>query len=204
LYGILNTYNMSLALAIVILASVLAIIGNVPYINDVLRGKVRPHPYTWVVGAIVSTIVFLGQTQAGAGLGAIPTFVSALFAGIIFLLSLKFGFKNITRGDKIAFFVALAALIPWLITKDPTLSIVIAVGIDVVSFIPTLRKTFYNPETEQPLLFLMNVSRHILMLCALNAYNLATVLHSVVMILLNLTMLVLIYKDRVWVMNKKV
>lgn len=171
-----------------IIAGLLAIAGNLPYLFDILKGRVKPHPYTWLVWSIVSGTVFFGMLAKGAGIGALPTAVSELFTIIIFLFSLKFGFKGITKTDTIFLVIALGGLIPWALTKDPTLSVVIAVCIDLVAFIPTLRKTWVHSSTETPLLFGSNVLRHILALFSLQAYNLATMLHSISMIIANSAM----------------
>ena len=181
---------------VAIVASLLAIVGNVPYVWDVLRGKVKPHPYTWFVGSIVSCIIFFGQLAKGAGIGALPTASSEIFTLIIFVLSLRFGFKKITKTDTLFLVVALLAIAPWIITKDPTLSVIIAVAIDLIAFVPTVRKTWRYPKTEAPLLYGMNVSRHILALFSLQAYNIATTLHSIAMIVINTLMTVLILKPK--------
>ncbi len=173
---------------IAIIAATLAIIGNVPYLWDVFKGRVKPHPYTWLIWTIVSCIVFFGQVAKGAGVGAIPTAASEIFTIIIFLFSLKYGFKGITKTDTALLILALSGLIPWFLTNDPTWSIIIAVSIDLVGFIPTLRKAWQFPKTETPLLYGMNVIRHILMLFSLQAYNIATVLHSITMIITNTLM----------------
>ena len=68
------------------------------------------------------------------------------------------------------------------------LSVVIAVGIDLTAFVPTLQKGWSQPRTENPILYAMNVARHILALFSLEAYNIATMLHSVAMILVNTVM----------------
>jgi hypothetical protein len=174
--------------AFAITAALLAIAGNLPYLWDILKGRVKPHPYTWLVWSIVSATVFFGMLAKGAGIGALPTAASEIFTIIIFLFSLKYGFKGVTRIDTIFLIVALAGLIPWALTKDPTLSVVIAVGIDLVAFVPTLRKTWARSSTETPVLFGLNVSRHILALFSLQAYNIATTLHSIVMIAINSAM----------------
>lgn len=163
----------------------LAIAGNLPYLWDILRGRVQPHPYTWLVGALVSGTVFFGILAKGAGIGALPVAVSELFTVSIFLLSLKYGFKGTTRADNLFLAIALAGLVPWLFTKDPTLSIVIAVSIDLASLAPTLRKTWIHPSTETPVLYSSNTLRHILLLLSLQTYNLATTLHSIAMIIAN-------------------
>ncbi len=171
-----------------IIAALLAIAGNLPYLWDIFKGRVKPHPYTWLVWSIVSGTVFFGMLAKGAGIGALPTAASEIFTIIIFLFSLKFGFKGVTKTDTIFLCVALLGLIPWALTKDPTISVVIAVCIDLVAFIPTLRKTWAQASTETPILYGSNVLRHILALCSLQTYNIATTLHSVAMIATNTAM----------------
>lgn len=179
---------------IVGLAALLAVIGNVPYLKDVWNKKVEPHAYTWMVWSIVSAIVFFGQLAKGAGIAVIGTGASEIFTIIIFLFSLKNGFKHVTRTDTVFLVVALLGLIPWVLTKDPTISVIIAVSIDLVAFVPTLRKTWKYPETETWLLYGMNVLRHILIVSTLDAYNIATTLHSIVMICANTLMVLFITK----------
>lgn len=175
-----------------IIAALLAIAGNLPYLIDILKGRVKPHPYTWFVWSVVSCIVFFGQVVKGAGWGALPTGASEIFTIIIFLFSLKYGFKGITRTDTLFLIIALLGLIPWILTKDPTISVIIAVGIDLIAFGPTLRKTWANPSTETPILYGSNVLRHILALFSLQSYNIATMLHSIAMITTNTAMTAII------------
>jgi hypothetical protein len=193
---------MDIKTTLAIIASLLAFVGNVPYLIDVIKQKVKPHPYTWFVWTIVSCIVFFGQLAKGAGVGAIPTAAAEIFTVIIFLFSLRYGFKHVTRTDTIFLIIALLGIIPWLITKDPTVSVIIAVSIDFIGFMPTLRKTWQHPETEMPLLYGMNVLRHILMLFSLQAYNIATMLHSIVMIVTNSIMTAFIMIPRKLSENK--
>lgn len=181
---------------IAIIAALLAVVGNVPYLIDVIKKRVEPHAYTWFVWSIISCIVFFGQIARGAGIGALPTGASELFTIIIFLFVLPNGFKHIKKIDTVFLVVALLGLIPWALTNDPTISVVIAVTIDLIAFIPTLRKTWQEPKTEKPLLYGTNVARHALALFSLQAYNIATVLHSIAMIVTNTLMTVFIVSPR--------
>lgn len=175
-----------------IVATIFAIVGNISYFRDVLSKRVKPHPYTWFVWSIVSGVTFFGQLVKGAGIGALPTGVAESFTIMIFLFSLQYGFKHITKTDTYFLIFALLGLIPWIMLKDPTVSIIIVVTIDVIAFIPTLRKTKLHPSTEAPALYSMNVARHILTLFSLQTYNIATTLHSFVMIIINSYMTFLI------------
>ena len=179
-------------IVLVVVASLLALAGNIPYVLDVVKGRVKPHPYTWFVWTIVSCVVFFGQLAKGAGIAVIATGVSEIFTLIIFLFSLKYGFKNPPKTDKYFLAFALFGLIPWILTKDPTLSVIIVVSIDLIAFIPTLRKTYCFPKSETPLLYGSNVLRHFLILATLGAYNIATMLHSISMIITNTIMVIFI------------
>ena len=144
----------------------------------------NPHRHT--------CIVFFGQVAKGAGIGALPTAAAEVFTIIIFVFSLKYGFKGITKTDTIFLVCALLGIVPWVFTRDPTLSVIIAVSIDLIAFSPTLRKTWEQSKTETPILYGSNVLRHILTLCSLQTYNIATTLHSVVMITTNTAMTAII------------
>jgi len=197
---------MTVQTILVTIASLLAVFGNLPYIKDVLKGKISPHPFTWFLWSVVSLVTFFGAWQKGAGLGVIPIFVSEIFTFIIFLLALKNAsrnsFKDIQRKDIIFLVIALLGLIPWYFTKDPTMSVIIVVCIDLIAFIPTILKTYRNPESENPILFGSNLLRHILIMFSLDNYNIATTLHSISMIISNFLMLLVIFKNKIF-SNKK-
>lgn len=171
-----------------VLAVLLAIVGNAGYLRDMFKGKIQPHPYTWLVWSLVSGITLVGQITKGAGWGSIPFATSEVFTILIFFFSLRYGFKNIPKRDTYFLITAFLGLIPWIITHDPTLSVVIMVSIDLVAFVPTLKKAWVLPQSESPLLYTSNALRHTLTLFALSSYNVATMLHSIVMIVTNCCM----------------
>ncbi len=179
-----------------IIGALLAVAGNLPYLRDVIKKRVQPHPYTWFIWSIVSGVTFLGQVAKGAGVAAIAFGASEIFTIIIFLFSLRYGFKKIPKNDSYFFIAALLGIVPWIILKDPTWSVIIMVSIDLVAFIPTLKKTWSQPKTESPLLYGSNVLRHGFALMALSSYNIATMLHSIAMIVTNTIMTYFILRKR--------
>ena len=173
-------------------AVLIALFGYIPYLRDAWTKRITPHPYTWLIWSIVTGITFFGQVAKGAGIGALPTLVSELFSLGIFFFSLRYGFKNVAKIDHVYLAIALLGLVPWILTRDPTISVMIAVGIDLVAFMPTIRKTWKQPHSETPTLYGANVLRHVLTLFAMQSYNIATVLHSAAMIVTNLIMVLII------------
>lgn len=186
---------------VAVIAAVLAFVGNISYLKDCFKGHVHPHPYTWFIWSIVSMTTFFGGLAKGAGIGALPTGIAEGFTIVIFLFSLKYLFKrqvgHIHVMDHYFLAICVVGLIPWALTKDPTLSVIIVVLIDIVAFVPTMRKTWSHPKTERPLLYEMNVARHALTLFSLQAYNIATTFHSIAMILTNTIMTIFIRRKKI-------
>lgn len=181
--------DVDIKLLVAFVAAGLALVGNIPYLRDTLKAKIRPHPYTWFVWSIVSFVTFFGQLQKGAGFALIATGAAEVFTILIFIASLRFGFKHVRRIDSIFLVICLLGLIPWYVTSDPTISVVAVVFVDVMAYIPTLRKAYRHPDSENGILYWMNITRHILVLLALGNYNLVTMLHSISMIVTNSVML---------------
>jgi len=165
---------------------ILAIVGHAPYILDTIRGKTKPHLFTWLTWSFVVSLAFFGQLSEGAGAGAWSTGITGLLVIIIALLALKNGTKDITKTDSIFFVASLLAIIPWYLTNDPTISIIMATIIDACAFIPTIRKTIKDPSSETLATYALNLLRHGLSLLALSNYNLATVLYPSYLLVMNL------------------
>ncbi len=183
---------------LVALAIGLAIVGNVGYFISVVKKEINPHPVTWFIGSIVSAVTFFGAVVKGGGVGVWPILASEIFTILIFLFSLRLAFqtdfKSIKKLDIFFLIICLLGIIPWYLTNDPTISVIIVVAIDVISFIPTLIKTKNNPLSENGILFICNVLRHILILFTLANINIATSLHSFAMIIINIMMVFYIYR----------
>lgn len=170
----------------------LSIIGHAPYVMDVYKKKTRPHVFTWILWAIVVSIAFFGQWFKGGGAGAWGTGVTGIIVIVIAVLAIRRGTKDITLSDKIFLGLALLAIIPWYLTRDPTLSVVMASFIDLCAFIPTIRKTIKDPKSETQFTYSLNILRHGLSIFALGSYNLATVLYPAYLLVMNSVMTVII------------
>jgi len=177
---------------------VLAIVGNVGYLLSVWKKEINPHPVTWFVGSIVSAVTFFGAYVKGGGIGVIPILAAEIFTILIFLLALRLsfqnGFNNVRKIDLVFLAICIIGIIPWYLTNDPTISVMVVVAIDVISFIPTILKTKSNPASENSLLFICNVFRHLLILFSLENMNIATSLHSFAMIAVNTLMIYYIFR----------
>ncbi len=164
---------------------VLAFVAYIPYFRDTIQGKTTPHIYSWFIWGFLTVIVYALQVAAGAGVGSWVTLSVAAISFFIFFLGLKNGKKDITKSDTVFFGLSLAALFLWLFAKQPVLSVILAVSIDMLGFIPTIRKSWNKPYSETLSLYEINAFRHLLSLFALQQYNIVTWLNPVVWVFAN-------------------
>lgn len=173
---------------------VLSFVAFAPYVIDIFRNKTKPHIFTWVVWAIITVLAFLGQWNKGGGAGSWTTGVTGILTIFVALISLNKGSKDITRSDVAMFVGSLIGIIPWVLTKDPTLSIIILTIINVLAFAPTIRKTAKNPGSETFISYVLHAVRHFLSIFALANYNLATYLYPASLAIMNLVIVLVIIK----------
>lgn len=170
-------YNCCMKDVIGTIAVVLTFVGYVPYIRDTIKGKTTPHIYTWFVWAFVTAIAFALQLSASPGPGAWTTLAAAVVCFIIFGLGFKHGKRNIDKTDTVFLILSLVALLLWLVAKQPAASVILLSLVDMLGFIPTIRKSWHKPYEETLISYWTNTFRFCLALIALSHYTLVTSLY---------------------------
>lgn len=168
-----------------IVAVILTFVGYIPYIRDTIKGKTKPHIYTWFIWGLVTAIAFGLQISANAGPGAFTTLAAAIVCFIIFGFGIRQGERDITTSDTVFLVLSLVALVLWLFAKQPVLSVILVSTIDMLGFIPTIRKSWHKPHEETLISYQTNTLRFGLAIIALNHYTLVTALYPVTWVFAN-------------------
>ncbi len=176
---------MSLKLLFGIIATILAIVCFLPYLRDIVAKKTTPHIYSWLVWSILQTVGVIAIFQGGGQFGSLGLAVGLLFCISIFLLSFKYGTKNITKFDTLCLIGSMIAIVIWLIQRDHTLSVILITIIDFVAFLPTYRKGYAEPRSETSTTYLLSAISNVFALLALAQYSLTTSLYIVSLVASN-------------------
>jgi hypothetical protein len=166
-------------------AVVLTIGGYVPYLHDVLRKKTYPHSFTWFVAALAGFIAYGLQVFGGGGIGSWPLFVASAMSLIVFLLSLRTGDKDIVRSDVVFLVLSLISLFLWLVVKQPVWSVILINTVEVLGFVPTVRKSWNRPYSETLFTYELSILRQALTVLALQAINILTALTPITWVTVN-------------------
>lgn len=141
-------FNLTIQHWIGISAGVLAIGGYVPYIISILRDKTRPERATWIIWTIVGGLLAISYTVSG-DTKAIWVPLGYFFGPLmVMLLSFRYGYSKWSTLDSICLLAALLTIVPWYLSHNAIITLLLNVLIDSFGAIPTLIKTYKEPETE--------------------------------------------------------
>jgi len=189
---------MNFKIMVGVISVILVFVGYGPYIWDIIKRKITPHTFTFLIWSISSSITWALQVHGGAGIGAWITFAVSAVCIFIFLLCLKYGEKKITKLDILFLCLALFSLFLWLVVHQPVWSVILIVLTDVLGFAPTLRKSWNKPHSETLFTWWVAAFRHGFGIIALEKFNILTLLYPVAWVAANVIFcIILLIRRRV-------
>ena len=166
-------------------ALIVGVTGYIPYIRDTLKGTTKPHPFTYLIWALIGGITFVAQLVNSAGPGAWAMGVPVFFGIVIAALSIQKGERTLTKRDWLCLAGALVAIVVWRLTDDAFYAVLIVMVINTLAFIPTFGKAYWKPHEETASSYALGVLRSLISVPALLAFNTVTLLPIIHHILIN-------------------
>ncbi|MDX1900901.1 MAG: hypothetical protein SFW66_02725 [Gammaproteobacteria bacterium] len=179
-----------------IVAGVLSLFGYVPYIVSILRGKTKPNRATWFIWTLVGGLLAVSFAATGdrhAIWLPIGYFIGPL---ITMILSIRYGYAVWSRLDTFCVVAAVISIIPWILSKNAMLTLWINLFIDATGAIPTLIKSYHEPETEDFTAWLIFFIANTLELFAVETWNLAAA-YPIYLFFLAGSIVLFILKDKI-------
>jgi len=176
------------SLIFISIASLLVLYSYFFYIKDIFALNTKPHVYTWFVATIVIFINTLAMIKGGSGYSSAPFIVGTIMCFVVFILCFKFGTKNINKNDFIFLLLALLCLVLYLFSINLFYVVTLFVLIDLFAYIPTIRKTWYEPETENFNYYFISFFINLLFLFSLKNHNFLILAYPVFLLLTNMVL----------------
>jgi hypothetical protein len=184
-------------IGIAVLTLLIALMSYGIYIRDVLAKKTRPHGMTWMIWGVLNAFIFYEQIIHGAGPGAWVTGLAAVANFVIFILSFRYGEKNITLFDWICLLLVGVAFSVWLSSADAVLVVIMAIAVFIIGLLPTVRKVYVGKSNETIITFFLNSLKFFLAVFALQTLSIVTVVYPLTLFVVNLLFaLYLVYEWR--------
>ena len=161
----------------VILGAVIGSIGIAFYIRDTLRGVTRPNRVTWLMWSLAPLLAFAVELHEGVGLQSLLTFTVGFLPLLVFAASFhnRHGYWRIGPLDYLCGAVSGVGLAVWLATRHGTVAIAASIASDALAALPTLLKSWRDPDSESASAYISSVVNAAITLLTIRTWTTAYV-----------------------------
>lgn len=123
------------------------------YIISTFQGKTKPSRSTWWILTFVGILIFFSSYSMGAKENLWIQLSYILGPLIIAIQSLfpKYGYgSKLLIIDKICLSGAFACIVLWIVFNSALIAFLGSIIVDFIGLIPTIKKSYFEPEEEDP------------------------------------------------------
>ncbi|MDB5184685.1 MAG: hypothetical protein JWN38_493 [Candidatus Saccharibacteria bacterium] len=179
-----------------VIAGLVTVAGFVPYIRSIIRHKTKPHRATYGIWTAVGLVTITGYIAGGASTTIWVGLVYTLLTAAVFLLSLTYGVGGLSKLDIICLIGAALGIVLWVTTNNPQTALYTGIVIEAIGTIPTWRKAYSHPETEDTLAWAIDGVGSLINLFALTSFSLHIALYPLWSFLGGATVTALLLRPR--------
>jgi len=172
--------------------------GIASYVSGTLRGTTRPNRVTWLMWSVAPLIATFAAVSDGVRLSALPVFMSGFGPLLVFLASFANprSFWKLERFDYLCGLFSLLALILWAVTREPDVAIVFSILSDFSAAVPTLRKAWRAPESEDSAAYSTGLFNSLTAFPAIGTWAFTSVAFPVYLVVINTSLFVSVAAPR--------
>lgn len=136
------------------------------YLYTIYQGKTKPHAFSWLLWGMVIGVGTFAQFEMNAGPSAWALAFVSVTCTLIAILAFFIGERDYKKSDWLVLIVCIIAIPLWKAAQNPLIAILVVMIIDVLTYWPTIRKSYHKPQTEPPISYGFAGMRYFLMLFA--------------------------------------
>lgn len=135
---------------LVLVGAALNLSGAYIYIRDTVKGTTKPNRVTYLMWSIAPFIATVAALSSGVRWAVIPVFATGFGPFLVLISSFvnKNSYWKLGPYDYVCGAFSALALIFWGLTNQPIIAIALSIISDAFAALPTLKKSWTNPETE--------------------------------------------------------
>ena len=181
-----------------IAGSVVNFAACVSYVRAILKGEAAPNRVTWFLWALVPVIAGAAQWRSGVGISTLVVLSVGLGPACIVLASFVAATGSWKLGpfDYVCGACSLAALALWAVSGDPVTAIVLSILADAAAALPTLRKAWLAPATEDRSAYLIALVGMILGILSVQETTFSAYAFNAYLVVVSLALVLILYVPR--------
>ena len=155
------------------------------YYLSIFQGKTRPNRATWFVLTVVGVLIVVSYYASGARETLWVPISYAVGPLIVFLLSIKYGEGGWAPFDRWSLLACLVSIILWKVLQSSEISLFFSILIDFFGLLPTLKKSYLDPQSEDKIAWSVTSLSNFLNIFAVSSWTFAIGFYPVYMFLVN-------------------
>ncbi len=177
-----------------ILSSIVVLIGGIPYIMDIHRGKAHPHVLSWFGWTFITTLGASAMLAEGSEWTVAILFANAGNCLLIAVYSIikKVGVWSVSIYDYMFFILGVIGLVLWQTLDLPILALICAIVADFCFGFPTIIKTYKDPLSETYFVWLTASISGLLSLLTIKSFVFTDVAYPLYLFIFDTTVLLLV------------
>ena len=179
-----------------IISPFVSAIGYIPYVVSIVKGKTKPHPFSWFLWSIVGATVLFFCYAVGARDTLPLAVLNFIGPTCIFLFSARYWEGKFSFFDYACLVLSLVSIVVYLLFHNAAVSLTIALVSDFFAYLPTIRKTYLHPEQEDFLTWIFFTTGPILSILAVSSWTYAIGVFPVYLTTLSVVMCILLLRGR--------
>lgn len=178
----------------VIIGVILQLIGSWSYLIGTIKGTVKPNRVSWLLWSIAPLVAFAAEVGQGVGIQALTTFIVGFAPLIIFIASFvnKKSVWKLSKFDIACGAISLVGILLWCLTKVGNVAIIFSIMADAFASIPTIVKSYRDPDTESDTIFWFGFLNAVIGILAIGTWNFQQYGFPIYLVFVNLTLAILI------------
>jgi hypothetical protein len=179
-----------------ILSSLAILAGALPYLKDIHLRQVHPHVLSWIGWGFLTGLGAFAMLAEGSQWAVAILFANtvACFAIAFYAIVRGVGTWESSRYDMILFGLGFVGLFLWQVLDAPLIALVCAIVADFCFGLPTVFKTWQDPKTETPFVWIMATLSGALSLLALRNFTFAESAYPVYLFCFDTLVLLLVLR----------
>lgn len=182
---------------LITLSVIFAVISNIPYIIDIVKGKTKPRVVSWIIWAILSTITMF----AAIAERQIPTVILLLVITMvdvpIIILGWKKGNKKVENIDIGCLIGGGVGLALWWVFNSPAIAVIASLSIDMIAALPTILHSWKKPGEETLVSFFLGALKALCTILVLTDWRVTASAFPIYLFTINLAIaLIIVYRRK--------
>ena len=179
-----------------LLAGVVAVACNVPYLRDTWRGSTFPHRGSWLIWSVIEVVAVGAQAADGARWSLVPLVVQAAGTCLVLALSVRLGRGGLSRVDIGLLLLATLGLAGWLAVDEPVIATACVVVADLLAALMMVPRAWRDPRSETLSTFVLASASGALTAMAVGALSVPLLVYPVYFVAVNAGLAAVIIRGR--------